>query len=487
MKRAPLLCLLLLAAFVPGAGAVATVAQGGPGMVVGTVDDIVKQDTPAAAKAKMDLLKAAGFDAVRISSIWAPGLTAPGAEEQRQLANVASAARADGMRVYVAVYNFGSKTTPLTAADQDAFAAYAAAVARQNPSFRDFIVGNEPNLNRFWLPQFGPDGGDVAAPAYETLLAKTYDALKTVDPKLNVIGVAVSPRGIDRPGTGRDTHSPTVFLADLGAAYRASGRTKPIMDQLGINVYGENSSTPPSFAHPNTTPIGLADYAKLVALLGKAFDGTAQPGSTLPIFYGEYGVETRIPPDKAKLYTGTEPSTTKPVDEATQASYYHDAMAIAFCQPNVTGILLLHAVDEPALDRWQSGVYYADGTPKASLAGVRDAARAVRGGVIAKCQGLEITPTATVSYPRGAALRKLPLTLKVRCDVDCNYLARLEKLPAHSTTLAVSGKAQAGVLTTIALPKRRVAPGRYRFTLRLTAPVNVGPPARLASPPVSIP
>ena len=40
------------------------------------------------------------------------------------------------------------------------------------------IVGNEPNLNLFWLPQFGADGGDAAAAGYEALLADTYDALK---------------------------------------------------------------------------------------------------------------------------------------------------------------------------------------------------------------------------------------------------------------------------------------------------------------------
>ena len=78
------------------------------------------------------------------------------------------------------------------------------------------MVGNEPNLNRFWMPQYGPDGADVAAPAYESLLARTYDAVKTVDPQITVIGGAVSPRGVDKPNTGRDTHSPVTFIPDLG-------------------------------------------------------------------------------------------------------------------------------------------------------------------------------------------------------------------------------------------------------------------------------
>ena len=71
-----------------------------------------------------------------------------------------------GVRVYVSVYNAGSRTTPLTVEGAGSSPRYAAAIARANPGFRDVIVGNEPNLNRFWLPQFDADGTDAAAPAY---------------------------------------------------------------------------------------------------------------------------------------------------------------------------------------------------------------------------------------------------------------------------------------------------------------------------------
>jgi hypothetical protein len=222
---------------------------------------------------------------------------------------------------------------------------------------RDVVIGNEPNLNRFWMPEFNPDASDAAAPAFRQLLTQTYDALKAVDPRIAVDGVAVSPRGIDRPGTGRDTHSPTAFIQDLGAAYRASGRMLPIMDTFDIHVYEDNSRIPPTFAHPTSTTISVADYGKLVPLLGHVFDGTPQPGSTLPIVYGEYGVETTIPADKAALYTGTEPATTKPVAPSTQGANYREAIALAFCQPNVRALFIFHGFDEPDLSGWQSGVY----------------------------------------------------------------------------------------------------------------------------------
>ena len=456
-------------------------------MQVGATEDQAKQNTLVEAKAKLDLLRAVGFDAVGVTSIWAPGLQAPTEAERGQLANLAVAAQLAGMQVFVAVQNAGSRTTPLSEQDQGDFAAYAAAIVGIDPYLKNLIVGNEPNLNRFWLPQFGPDGSDAAAAAYLSLLARTYDALKAADPDVIVIGGALAPRGIDRPGTKRDTHSPTLFIRDLGSAYRASGRALPVMDELAVHPWGENSSVPPTAAHPNTTPIGIADYPKLATLLAQAFDGTAQAGSSLPIVYSEYGVETTVPPDKAPLYSGQEPDTTKPIDEATQATYFRQAIALAFCQPSVRGLLFFHAIDEGDLDRLQSGVYYADGTTKTSLEPVKQAIRDSSGGVIARCPGLGLTPSAKARFPSGIALSRVPLTIRVTCDIDCNYYARLELLPKGSTTFAKGGRAQAEVSTLIDLPARRVRHGRYRFTLRLTAPVNVGPPRVLVSAPVTIP
>src|SRR5207253_9730437 len=107
--------------------------------------------------------------------------------------------------------NFGSRTTPLPASSRTQFARFAADLVRRVSGIREYIVGNEPNLNLYWLPQFGPNGEDVAATAYVQLLARTYDAMKAVDKGVFINGGSVSPRGIDRPGTGRGQHSPTAF------------------------------------------------------------------------------------------------------------------------------------------------------------------------------------------------------------------------------------------------------------------------------------
>ncbi len=459
---------------------------GGPSMLVGAAEDQVRHESLTEAKAKMDLMRLAGFDTVRVTSIWDPSQTQPTSNEVTVLSNVAQAAELDGMQAFVSVYNFGSKTTPLSEEDQRNFASYAAGIASQVPELRNFIIGNEPNLNRFWLPQFNPDGTDAAAPAYLSLLFRTYQALKNVDSDVRVFGGAISPRGIDRPGTGRDTHSPTAFIQDLGTAYRASGITGPVMDALAIHPYPENSTIPPTFAHPISTPIGVADYTKLVGLLTTAFDGTGQPGSTLPILYAEYGIETQIPSAKASLYTGSEPKTIKPVPETTQAAFYKQALAMSFCQPNVMGVFVFHAIDEPALDRFQSGLYYADDTPKTSLTTVRSSARDVRGGVIAHCDGLELTPTAKVGYPRVAAIAAGTAAVTVTCDIDCTVYARVEKLPRHSTTLVARGKALAGEKTRVPFRRTRLAPGRYRYTISMRAPVNPGAPLAVQSKTVTI-
>jgi hypothetical protein len=346
--------------------------------VVGVVDDAVREEGRGAQV--MEQLADAGFRAVRVASFWDPGETEPAADELAALRRVVERAGEHDVRVYLHVYHGGSQTTPFTAAARSEFAAYAAALAREVPEIRDVIVGNEPNINRFWLPQFGPDGEDVAAPAYLELLAETYDALKAVSGDVLVYGGVLGPRGIDRPNTGRDTQSPTAFIRDLGAAYRASGRDRPVMDAFAFHPYAERSDVPPDRPHPRSTTIGLAlaDYEKLVALLREAFDGTAQPsGADLPILYDEFGVETAIRPEKAALYEGEEP-TTHVVDEATQGRYYRRAIQLAACSPNVAGILLFHSHDEPVRAGWQSGVYFVDGSAKDSLEAVRAAALGVR-------------------------------------------------------------------------------------------------------------
>jgi hypothetical protein len=342
-------------------------------IVVGAVEDAAKS---GGANAKMSLARNAGFKAIALSAVWTPPLTEPAPDELARLRSAVTAAVAVGIRPIVAVYFF-SKDTPLTDAARSQFADFAASIVRELPEVRHLAVGNEPNLNLFWLPQFGPDGADAAAPAYLELLAESYDKIKAVAPATRVIGGSLAPRGSDKPNGKRQTQSPTRFIEDLGAAYRASGRTLPVMDFFSIHPYPESSAIPPDFEHPNSTSIGIADYDKLVELLADAF------GTSPPIVYGEYGVDTTIPAEQS-AYTGAEPVSTHAVSEETQGADYVEAMRLATCQPLVRMLLFFHVSDEPDLARLQTGVYYADDTPKPDLSDVANAAGEAETGQL-KC------------------------------------------------------------------------------------------------------
>jgi hypothetical protein len=348
---------------------------------VGALEDVVKQPDLALTRDRIRQAKQVGFDALGLTTPWVPGETDPDPGQLTLLKNVADASQAEGVRILLSVFQYRNRDTPVTDEEQQEFAVYTARLARELPTIRDFIIGNEPNLNGFWMPQFDESGRSASAPAYTALLARSYDALKAVSPKINVIGAALAPRGADNPDSPRHTQSPTAFIRDMGAAYRASGRTKPIMDIFAIHPYLERSEIPPETEHPMGTSIGIADYDKLVDLLEEAFDGTAQKGGDLPIAYTEFGVQAEIPSEKQSEYENIDsPLGVDAVDELTQAEFYRDAFALASCQENVIGILIFHLYDEPDLDRWQSGVYYADGTPKSSLEEVREAALFAREG-----------------------------------------------------------------------------------------------------------
>jgi hypothetical protein len=475
------ICVALAAALALGAASAAR--AGGPAMVVGAAEDNVKQPTLAAARAKVDLARRAGLKALRITAQWSLGQTEPAPEELTRLRMAGEAAHRAGMDIYLSVYPYGSSQTPLRAADRRAFASFTVAVVRAMPRLRNVIVGNEPNLNRFWMPQFTPDGRDAAAPAYLLLLAETYDAVKAVRRSVTVIGGTVSARGNDRPDGKRPTHSPTRFIPDLGEAYRASGRTRPVMDAFAFHPYPETSSTPPTRTHPVSTTVGLADYGKLVGLLGRAFDGTAQRGSSLPIVYTEFGLDSVIPARKRHAYTGVEPPTTRPLDERRQGESYRRALELAFCQPTVRAFFLFHTVDEGDLNRLQTGMYYADGRPKPSRGPVRNAALAVARGVLTRCPGLRLRPTVRATFPDALA-RRAP-SFRFECDLDCAYTARLVG-PGGTTAAIARGFALGRTPRAVTFRGSRLGPGRYRIATSARATVNVGGAVVRRSPALAV-
>ena len=503
MVRFALLSALVVALALPGA------AAAGAGMFVGAAEDAGRSADLQQAYGKMELARLAGFDTIRMTSIWAPGFSRPTDHELDVLRTSALAARLNGIRIIISVYQRDGRTTPVTATARAQFASYVATIAAEAPDIADFIIGNEPNLNRFWMPQFDRRGRTRSARDYLRLLARSYDALKAVSADINVIGGSVSPRGGDRPFGIRPTHSPTRFIGELGKAYRASRRTKPVMDAFAVHPYLLPSRVPPTFrySNPRNTTIALSDYEKLTGSLSAAFGGTAQPGSTLPIVYDEFGYQSTIPAEKRSAYTKlSSPTAADAIPESLQASYYRTALAIAQCQPNVTGMLIFHVTDEANANAWQSGLYYADDTPKASLEPVRDAALAAREGTLAQCSAAKakaVNVVDSLTLPAAGTYSSADVwRVDLTCSRPCSYSARLVGAepwqPASALRLllghpgAVTGAVAPDEPASVEVSAGGLDPGSYQVAVRVfetgrpgTAVARTSEPLVVMAPPVA--
>jgi hypothetical protein len=396
-------------------------------------------------------------DVGRITVTWQRGQTALDPGLLGDLRTGVDKATAAGIDVYLDLYPNGSSQTPNSTADQADFATWTASIVAALPNLKHVIVGNESNLNLFWLPQYGSTGQDLAAIGYTKLLARTYDAVKAAAPAVEVLGGALAHSGTDKRSSARQTHSPAQFVLDMGAAYRASKRAKPIMDAFAYHPYMERADLPPTLRHVRSKTLTIADYGKLVSVLKRAFAGTAQKGATLPLVYDEFGVEAQIPAAQLASYSGTEPPTTHPVPEAIQAKYYEQGFHLAACQPTVRAIMVFRLIDSEFLESFQSGVYYADRkTPKSSLPAVAAAATKYRSRTIIGCAAL-LAPTPVISWP----------TRTLTCDADCAYVATFRRVGSPAPVATIRGTALAGVDTR--LPQAKLKPGRYRIGLVVTA------------------
>jgi hypothetical protein len=465
-------------ALVPGARA------GGPEMLLGAADDGVRSPDLVQAKAAASLLRVAGFNAARITVRWRTGEVTPSPAEVAALRNAEAAAALHGLRVIVALVPDGPAAVPLAADLQAQVASYAASLVAAFPGFDDLVVGEEPNAAASGFPQLGPDGSDTAAPLYLQVLARTYDAVKAVDPGVRVWGGALSSSGATPPAVAAGI-APAAFVRDLGTVYRSSGRQLPVMDGLVLHPDAGPASGP-AVARPRSTTIGVADYDRLVAALARAFDGTVQLGTDIPVLYDGFAVQTAPPAGKAARYAGSEQGTV-PLSEPRQGADYAAALRLAFCQPTVAGLAFGRALDDATLEGSQAGILYADRTPKSSFYPVRDALRRARGGSIARCPGLALDVTATgLRFPTAADLRSARRDVRFTCSLDCQWDLQVLR-STGAPFLRRRGIGSAGVAVVVSLRTAKLGRGAIRFRLTLGHPVNPGATETRDSAPVALP
>ncbi len=285
-------------------------------------------------------------------------------------------AQAAGIHIVLVLYS-----TKGSLHDPTQFCAWAASVANtvKQWGIHDYTVWNEPNTRLYWTPQKNAAGHDVAATAYEQLLATCYDALHAADPDARVIGMGLSPRA-----STSDSTEPLVFLRDVGKAYRASRRTGPIMDQLSVHPYpNPNSPTnPPDLGYQDPNRFGIPDMSRVKQAVWDAFNGTGQPTTLngLTFRIDEVGWQT----DTSKLPQYVNPENVAVVSEQTQENYIRAMVTKYFaCDSTVTDVELFLLVDEKYRNGkdetgkvlgggWQSGLLTAGGEgvskPKAAYA-----------------------------------------------------------------------------------------------------------------------
>ena len=362
-----------------------------------------------------------GLKAIRITVPWEPGESRLSSAERRTLGDaVVTLSR---LRIVVAVYG-APEAAPQDEPARLEFCDFAADIVRRFPSIRDVVVWNEPNNARFWLPQFAPDGTSLAPSAYEALLATCWSKFHSVAPGVNVIAPS-APRGSSRVRAGRSvSHAPGPWYRGLGAAYRKSGRRKPIFDTVGHNPYPDFTSERPWTRHPNSQSIAQGDHDKLVAALRQAFRGTAQPlpgTGRVTIWYLEQGFQTRPDPQKEQLYSGTEndrfviPAWSSRAgsrqglapDQTTQLV---DSIRLAYCQRDVGAYFNFMLADEHDLEGWQSGVLWSDWTPKPSYSAFSDVVREVNAGKV-DCSTLsELRSLPTPQEPEPLAISDVKIS-----------------------------------------------------------------------------
>jgi len=127
--------------------------------------------------------------------------------------------------------------------------------------------------------------------------------------------------------------------------------------------------------------------------LETGFQTTPRPGA--PLYYGFENVSTI--PDVARLQSASSSMATTPApDQATQMRY---ALRIAYCQPYVGAIFNFLIRDDPNLVGYQSGVLWADWTPKGSYSSIKRVVANVNSGHIS---------CARPRAPKGAAALATP-------------------------------------------------------------------------------
>ena len=246
-------------------------------------------------------------------------------------------------------------------------------------------------------------------------------------------------------------------------------------------------STPPTFAHPNSTSIGIADYPKLVALLGRP--STARHSPARPCRSSTPSTASRRRSARQGASSTRAPSPRRPGRSTRR--HRPRATSRRSSSRSASRPCPVSSSSTPRTRPRSPRGSQASSTPrdaKGEPAARPRRSRACRDGSIARCPGLELPVTATtLRYPTRAEIRR---------SGSASGSAAASTASTRSgfgNSRAGRRLGQSGVLARRPAGDRRSRPGpgrarHYYFTVSLIHPVNpAATPTLLQSGPLQLP
>ena len=481
-----------------------------PSLLVGIADDRIQGSPPETAQTLREL----NVGAARVMLLWEPSQSALSTAQIATLSGILSAA--PDLRMLVSSRARAGSAAPSSDAERNAYCSFLGDVATRFTAIRDFGIWPEPSKQQVWAPQYNRDGVSVAPGTYVALLARCWDVLHGIRADANLIGPSTASKGNDRPlARSNIPHAPGTFIRRMGGAYRASGRTAPLVDTVGHHPNGADSAERPWRSHPDSGTLDLGDWSGLLQAWHDGFAGTGQAtpaGGTIAIWHTESGFQAEPSRVKRGLYTGSEsdahalpavlpsgdpnPTESLAPDQAIQS---RDAIHLAYCQSYVAAMFNFLLYDETSLGRWQSGVYWPDRTPKPSATAFAEAAGAARNSRI-RCSKLKGGPVKRVFVPKSSVdVRRISWSratrfnhkddlwrLQLQLDKAASYEAAIVPVRRRGTSARATGAAahtvkgslRRGFYQWVRFPRERLAPGLYRIELTAASTIE---PARTAT------
>ncbi|MEA2193918.1 MAG: hypothetical protein QOG42_352 [Solirubrobacteraceae bacterium] len=326
--------------------------------------------------------------------------TDPGAYDWSEYEPLMAAIKARGWSVLmtisgpVPVWATQDKRDDKTRPSPSAFAAFVTAVGRKFGDQVDtWAIWNEPNQPQFLRPQYA-DGGHAASPGiYRNLyLAGVRGLRKSGQGDDKILIAETSPRG------NSNVVAPLRFLRGM-LCLDSRYKKRPKCSALPADGYAHHAYTTrqgPFFKPPQKDDVTIGVLSRLTTALDRARSAGALT-KRLPIYLTEFGIQST--PDTQQGVSLTQQVQYRAISERTA---WNNPRVVAFSQYLLTD-------SEPTGPKqyggFESGLRFADGRPKPSLAGFRLPLAVKRTGSRVSIWGLVRPATgatsATVTYADG--------------------------------------------------------------------------------------